>query len=217
MSVSRQRTTERRGLQVVRDVSESPEAGLLRLRDEAPERFAGALYDRYKVLVNRLIRRLLGPDDAHNDVVHDAFVHMLAGAKSVRDPEGLEGWVRVVATNTVRKEIRRRGYRRRLRAQRAEVKLQTASVLPDPPRPEGAFLVRRTYALLDRLPTEQRIAFVLRYVEQHSLGDAAAIAETSLSTFKRRLNAASRKFARLAKNDPFLSDRLDASGGADHA
>src|SRR5690242_20842862 len=71
-----------------------------------------ALHDQFAPLVNKLVWRVLGPDPDYADVVHDAFIRVYRGVKSVRDPNRLPDWVAQVAVNTVRNEIRRRKFRR---------------------------------------------------------------------------------------------------------
>jgi RNA polymerase sigma-70 factor (ECF subfamily) len=48
------------------------------------------------------------------------------------------------------------------------------------------------YALLRTLPTDERIAWTLRYVEGHELEMVAKLTDKSLATVKRRISAAQR-------------------------
>jgi RNA polymerase sigma-70 factor (ECF subfamily) len=51
--------------------------------------------------------------------------------------------------------------------------------------PEERALVARLYAILDRLPANQRIAWTLRRMEGHRLDTVAEICGCSLATAKR--------------------------------
>ena len=72
--------------------------------------------------------------------------------------------------NTARNELRKRKVRsvweqatRRGRQRRQE----------EEPRHQARDLIREVYQLLDRLKVEERLVFILRHVEQHSLPEIA--------------------------------------------
>jgi RNA polymerase sigma-70 factor (ECF subfamily) len=159
------------------------------------------VYDRFGDDVNRLIWRCLGADPDHDDVVHEAFLQILKGLPRVVDPRALRGWVATVAINTARTELRKRRFRRAF---------WSADPVPDVAvsagDPECHELLRRTYAILDRLPTDERIAFILRFVEQHALAEVAELVGCSLATVKRRISRATKRFGELAARDPELAD-----------
>lgn len=190
------------------------DAALLAMARTGDPRTGAALFDRCEAQVNRLVWRVLGADEAHDDVVHQVFVALLAGLRRVREPEALAGWVAVVTINTVRSEIRRRRVRRLwLRSAPEALDLAEAPA----PSHEARELLRRTYAVLDRLPADERIAFSLRFIDEQPLADVAAACDCSLATIKRRLRAAQDRFRRLAARDPALAERLRDSdeGSAD--
>lgn len=167
-----------------------------------------ALFDRFEATVNRLVWRVLGADEAHDDVVHQVFVALLAGLRRVRDAGSLEGWVVVVTINTVRSEIRRRRIRR-LWLRSAPEAIDRAEA-PAPVH-EARELLRRTYAVLAGLPANERIAFTLRFIDEQPLTEVAAACGCSLATIKRRLVAARARFRRLADRDPALAEVLRGS------
>src|SRR5262249_23565297 len=53
---------------------------------------AAALLDRYGAMVERIIRRVVGPDPELEDLVHDAFASCLASIGQVRDGDAVKGW-----------------------------------------------------------------------------------------------------------------------------
>ncbi|MGH1341810.1 MAG: RNA polymerase sigma factor [Nannocystales bacterium] len=176
---------------------------LVRSRDPTAP---AAVFDRFEQDVNRLIWRCLGADTDHDDLVHETFLHVLKGMARVRDPEALRGWVASVAVNTARSELRKRRFRRGF---------WSTEPMPDvgaePADTEGRDMLRQVYRILDRLPTDERIAFILRHVEQRPLEHVAEMAGCSLATIKRRLAKANKRFAAIAKKDPALADRLAVS------
>lgn len=164
---------------------------------------AALVYDRFARDVHRVVGRCLGPDRERDDIVHDAFVQILGGIGRVREPGALRGWVVAVAINTARSELRKRRFRRMFWSE---------APVPDPigagGDTEGRDLLQRIYRRLDRLGTEERLAFVLRFVERHELVEVAAAMGCSLATAKRRIARAQTRFAELAADDPELAARF---------
>jgi RNA polymerase sigma-70 factor (ECF subfamily) len=107
-----------------------------------------------------------------------------------------------------RNELKRR-YRRRW------LRIAPPEELPEPAAHEATDeqteALRRTYALLDRMPREQRIAFALRIIDGMKLEEVAAAADVSLATIKRRLDRAERTFAALARADEVLAPWIEGA------
>lgn len=171
------------------------------------------LYDRHAARVQRILLRVLGPDDELADVLQDTFLEAYASVQSIRDAAALSGWLSSVAVFTARRTIRRRKVRRWLR-------FWDPAELPDEPAPAGDPLgqeaMRRTYAILERLPADDRIAFSLRYIEGMKLTEVAESCGCSLATAKRWLARAERAFMELAARDPILCERVHPTGDTDH-
>ncbi len=87
--------------------------------------------------------------------------------------------------------------------------------VPDPGRapadPRARLALARVRRALDKLSADERIAFTLRYFEQLELKEVADAMDVSLSTVKRRLKAAEKRFVELAQKDPHLRDWLERS------
>lgn len=198
-------------LRIVRNDVEAPRAeeadaatSLLELARVGDPRTGAALFDLVGAQVNRVVWRVLGADEDHDDLVQQVFVALLAGLSRVREPEALRGWVAAVTVNTVRSEIRRRRVRRWFGGQ------TTPSEWVHTPAAshETRELLERTYAVLARLPADERIAFALRFIDEQPLSDVAAACDCSLATIKRRISAAQARFRRLAERDPALAEHL---------
>lgn len=181
-------------------------AEVLHMAQRGDPRTGAALFDRCEATVNRIVWRVLGADEGHDDVVQQVFVALLKGLTQVRDPGALAGWVAVVTVNTVRTEIRRRRVRRLW--MRSEPEALDLAEAPAPSH-EARELLRRTYAVLAKLPADERIAFGLRFIDEMPLIEMAAACNCSLATIKRRLQSAQTRFRRLAQRDPALAERLD--------
>lgn len=170
-----------------------------------------ALFDRYAPDVERILRRILGYE-LHTDMadlVHDTFVQVLQSFDHLRDAGALRGWIQSIAAHTAYRTIRARRVRRWLRFWEPS---QIPDVAIDDVDPDVREAYRRTYQALDRLPADERVAFVLRYVEGMDLGQLAETCRVSLSTIKRRLARAEARFARAAQRDDVLRKWLDEGG-----
>jgi RNA polymerase sigma-70 factor (ECF subfamily) len=173
---------------------------LLRAFGRGDRGAAAALFDRYAALVERTIARILGADSELADAIQEAFVRMLHSAHAIRDPQALPEWVIRVAVRTAVDTLRRRRRRRWLMLD------PTESIEPDGVEAdlEGREALQATYAILDRLPIDERTVFALRYLEGMELRQVAAACECSLATVKRRIERAEARFVLLARRHPAL-------------
>jgi RNA polymerase sigma-70 factor (ECF subfamily) len=162
---------------------------------------AASFYDRYARQVRAMLLTTLGPDDELSDLLHEVFIVALDRLGTLRDVEKLGSWLSAIAVFVARAHIRTRTRRRWLRFFSPE---QTRTWHVEQPSSEARQALREAYAILDRMPVEERMAFLLRYVHDLTLPDAAEVCETSLSTFKRRLSRATKEFLRIARSRPSL-------------
>jgi RNA polymerase sigma-70 factor (ECF subfamily) len=90
-----------------------------------------------------------------------------------------------------------------------------AEAIPDVAAPdedhEAKNLLSHVYTILDRLPADERIAFVLRVIDQQPLTEVAKMCGCSLATIKRRIARAQKLFARHAAEVPDLAERMGKS------
>ncbi len=178
---------------------------LLRALGRGDRGAAAALFDRYAPLVERTMARVLGADSELADAVQEAFLRMLHSVHGVRDPQALPEWVIRVAVCTAVDALRRRKRRRWLLFEPAET-LEQPGAEADL---EGREALKATYAVLDRLPVEDRTAFALRRIDGMELRQVASACDCSLATVKRRLERAEARFAALARRHPALRSWLD--------
>lgn len=167
------------------------------------------LVERYMPLVERLVAGALGVDSDLTDVVQDVFVRVLEGVHKLKDPSALPRWIASLAVFTARGRIRRK---RRWRW----IRFVAPETLPEVPvrQADGdtRMAVRATYRALDMLPTDERLAFTLRFVAEMELTEVAAACQVSLATIKRRLSRAEARFLAAAQESAVLRDRLDRGG-----
>lgn len=182
------------------------EALLERLRRGEPPAVA-ALCDRYGAHVKRVLGRILGPVPDVADLHQETFIRAIRHAPRLRHARSLSGWLSTIAVNVARGHLRRLARRRWL------------GLCPghraDPPdrgrqRDDDAVeALERTYAVLERLRADDRIAFALRYVDGMAIAEIAAATGVSTATVKRRLTRAQERFVFHAKRDEVLTRWLE--------
>lgn len=161
---------------------------LLKRRDEQA---AAWLFDELGDEVNRIVWRLLGGDSEHDDIVHETMCSILKSAHRVNDLSRLKSWARSVAVNTVKMTLRRRKWRRLFSELSEEIEEERFETwVPDEQKREE---VRNLYRALKHLSSEERIALVLRHVEEFELTEVADACQVSLATIKRWLQKAEQK------------------------
>jgi RNA polymerase sigma-70 factor, ECF subfamily len=181
----------------------SDEAMLEGLRQQR----AGAqavFFRRYHSYVERLITRVLGFDRDVPDLVQDTFLAALKGVRDFRGDHGALGtWLGQIAIRTARGCIRKRKALRWLDF-RPGPKLESVGAAVF--KPEDQQALSHAYAALDKLPTNERVVFVLRAIEGMDVGEVCSMLNISPATVKRRTKSANERFGRLAQRDPVLRE-----------
>lgn len=163
----------------------------------------GELFDRYGVAIHRVLLRIVGDDAEGSDLLHDTFLRALDHIGELKNPRALKGWLNTMAVFTAQEWIRAR--RRMGHPQPPESAPERASVSPTP---ESRQAVRSFYAIMDRFPDDERAAFILRFVEEMELTEVAEACAVSLSTARRRIRRAERRFLKLLPQFPALNERV---------
>jgi len=170
---------------------------------------AAGLFDRYHTHVRRVLLHVLGPDPELSDLVQEVFVTAIDSIEKLDEPGSLRGWLGGIAVFTARARMRRRT-RWRIIELRPSEDLPEVEQMSAPPEVDEA--LRATYRVLEKLPTEERIAFALRFIDGMELTDVAGATSVSLSTVKRTLVKAQQRFQKLAAREPAIGEWL--KGGA---
>jgi RNA polymerase sigma-70 factor (ECF subfamily) len=144
------------------------------------------VFRSYSGYVAAVALRLLGRDAEVDDVVQEVFVVALRGLRGLREPGAIKGWLATVAVRIARKRLRRRRVRSFLGLEAAPDYAQVVVAANQ----DKALLITRAYEVLDRLPVNDKIAWMLRHVEGEQLEDVARLCGCSLATAKRRIASA---------------------------
>lgn len=151
-------------------------------------------YDEYADTVRAFARRLIGDFDAAEDLVHDVFVTLPSAVKNFRGESSFKTFLVSIAINHARHHLRA--------AARRRAAMQRYSEQPpvDVDNPEQMLRRRQLAELLtsvmDELPIDQRVAFVLCDVEERASPEVAAIVGVPEATVRTRLFHARRKLRR---------------------
>jgi RNA polymerase sigma-70 factor, ECF subfamily len=128
--------------------------------------------------------RILGSREETEDMVQEVFLELRRWLDRIHDAAALRAWLTTV---TVR-EARRRLKRRRLHAVFGFADaLDYALVAASTATPAERALVSEIYRILDRVPTDARLAWTLRHVAGATLPEVAEHCSCSLATAKRRI------------------------------
>jgi len=153
------------------------------------------LYREHAPAIASLGLAMLQNVEEADDLVQDVFLRAWRALDRLEDREGARPWLMTIAIRLARTRLRRRKLTRllfRVDAPAVEHAAAPGSL------PEHRDLVKHLYRVLDQIPVELRIAWVLRYVQEETVQSVADLCGWSLSTAKRRIQAAdSRVSARL--------------------
>jgi RNA polymerase sigma-70 factor (ECF subfamily) len=163
------------------------------------------LYRRHVAYIAGMVSRLLGGAVEAEDVVQDTFALALDRIATVRDPAAIRAWFAQIAVSQVRRRLRRTKLLARLGLYPSLDLAQLESLAVEDADAEMRAELNRLGAALARIPTDDRLAWMLRHVEGHPLKDVARLCDCSLATVKRRVTAASselRKHVDVLEGEP---------------
>jgi len=147
-----------------------------------------ALYRRHVRMATGLAHRVLPRSDEVDDLVQDAYLAAFKGLGRLEDPQAFAKFLGSIVIRTARRRIRHRSMLRRIGFGRAEP-IEVDRVVSRSAPPDVGAELRTIYALLESLPTDVRIALVLRRVEGMSIPEIADHMQISPATVKRRISA----------------------------
>lgn len=149
-----------------------------------------AIFRRHVGAVAGLALRLLRHRADMEDVVQETFVIALEKLKELRDGGALRPWLMQITVSLVRRRLRRRRLLGFVGLNRSEADAPLDALASEALDPEACAELAALDRALAALPAEDRIAWVLRYVEGEAMEDVAFACGCSLSTAKRRIAAA---------------------------
>jgi RNA polymerase sigma-70 factor, ECF subfamily len=167
---------------------------------------AAAFYDQHATSIRRTLQSVLGPDAEIPDLLQEVFIRAIDRIGELQHLDQVRSWLTTIAVFTARAHIRRQARRKWLFLFSPD---QTRQNHRDPPSSDALLALRETYRILDKIPANERVTFVLRFVEGMTLPEAAQVCGVSLATFKRRLSRAEKRFLREVRERPLLEQWLE--------
>jgi RNA polymerase sigma-70 factor (ECF subfamily) len=188
------------------------DAAILRGLRAGEDWAARLAWNRYAPMVYAVLDRALGRAGESEDLTQEVFCRVFAALDSVRDPSAFRSYVYSAAVRILRWHLRGRRMRELLT-------LSDGGDLPDGAHrgddAEGRDLLARFYRLLDKIPADDRTAFILRHVEGLRLDEIARATGVSLATVKRRVRRADRDVTAMVKAEPDLVPYFERAGDGD--
>lgn len=155
------------------------------------------LVRRYQDVLFRYAERMTGRADEAEDIVQLTFVRGYRSLASCREPDRVGGWLFRIAANLCKDQAKGRRQRERSLEDVRELSAQE----PGPHvKTEQAEIRSRIDAALERLPSDQREAFVLKHVEGWSYQEMAECLEVSVPALKMRVHRAREELQRLLQH-----------------
>jgi RNA polymerase sigma-70 factor, ECF subfamily len=169
------------------DSSPSPEDEKLVARARRHDLLAfEALYRRHAGFALNLAVRIQGTANDAEDIVHDAFLKANERLGELREGSAFRAWLGSIVVRLVRTRLRRRRLLGSLGLASPEP-IELDAIASPNADPESRVLLAQVYSLLQTLPADDRIAWTLRYVDNHRLEVVASLVDCSLATAKRRI------------------------------
>lgn len=170
------------------------------------------LVERYRQLVLRICRRVLGNHHDVEDAAQDTFLALASGAASIENPGSLASWLYGVAARTACKLAAKRGKRRE------QALVEDVAAAGD----EWAIATQYMQQLLDEemehLPPRYRDSLILHYLMGKTAKEVAAQLETTVGSVNGYLKRGKRELRiRLAMRGAGLAVSLGAVHAAEGA
>jgi RNA polymerase sigma-70 factor, ECF subfamily len=178
--------------QLFKQSSEMPDGALVTAAREGQAWAQEALFKRYVRMAVGQAWRLIPREDPE-DLAQDALVHALTNLHKLEQPQAFATWLSAIVVRLAMTRLRRKHLLTRLGLRRSEPidpEAMTTGLTN-----EARVELTEVYAVLERLPPEERTALVLRRVEGLELKEVAEAMELSLATVKRRLSSAEARLA----------------------
>ncbi len=171
-------------------------------------RAVAAFYERVRPVIDRRLRRLLGIHDAdYDDMVQNSLIELIRSIHRFRGDGSLEGWVSIVASRVVYRELRdRRSERRVFDPSSCDDGSDTAAA--DDAESASRELLLRVHKHLDALDPIKAWTYLLHDVIGHSLTEVAEITSSSVSAAQSRLFRGRRELEDRLSSDADLASLL---------
>ena len=178
----------------------------------ADPKAANALYERSRPIVDRTLRKLLGPTDPERqDLFQQTMIEIVRTVERYRGECPLDAWIATVAAHVVYKYIRHRKVERRVLSDT----LPFEPIAGDEPAHRAALrsMIDRVREHLTRIEPGRAWAFLLHDVHGHDLREVAQIMGITPAAAQSRLVRGRKDLHARVAGDPELADALERTEG----
>jgi len=157
----------------------------------------GALLEKHYGFIRRMLFRLVGSSADLEDLQQTVMMQVLKSAHRYKPTASFQTWVGSICVHVARNALRQRANRGEA-VSSDEPSFEAALVDADDPHATIAARqqLQCCQLALSSLSTEQRMAFVLRVLDGHSVDEVAAMMGAAKSTTRMRLYWGRKAFAR---------------------
>ncbi len=148
------------------------------------------LVKRYQRPVYGVVRKMVISHDDADDIVQDVFVKVWHNIDKFKGESSLFTWIYRIATNECLQFLRKKRNRQWLGG---DVSKELAEKLVSDNFIDGDEVQMKLQKAILTLPDKQRLVFNLRYFEELSYEEIAAITDTSVGSLKASFHHATRK------------------------
>jgi len=164
-------------------------AAAMACRRDAIDAVLDRIYECHVADVDRWVRRLAGPREDVEDLVHEVFLIAVRRRGSFRGDASIKTWLFRIAHNVVRGRRRSERVRHWLFARHAEkLPAEAVPIVTPLEAIEQHEQSARLYAALDRIPDDYRVALILYEIEGLSGEQVAEFLGVPLGTVWVRLH-----------------------------
>ncbi len=153
-----------------------------------------ALYEQTNRKAYYLALQLVKDQDQAQDILQDAYLKVFTNLHMLQQPENFQGWLDTIVINKSKDYLKKKkpvlfSHMAAENETDAEPDFEDESGYFSPEKQvDYAETKRLVQEMIDRLPEQQRMAVVLYYLENLSVGQIARMMECSEGTVKSRLN-----------------------------
>ena len=158
---------------------------------ESPEQVFNQIVREYSERLFWHVRRMVGSHEDADDLLQDIFIKIWTALPSFRGEAQLYTWVWRIATNETLNYLRKERVRAALRMQSVDAEMERR--IEADPFFNGTEAQRELMKAVSRLPEKQRQVFIMRWWDELSYEEIAAITGTSVGALKASYHIAQEK------------------------
>lgn len=176
-----------------------PEPIIELLKNDATRRDAfSALVKQYQRPIYAIVRKMVISHDDADDIVQDVFVKVWNNLDKFKGDSVLFTWIYRIATNEALQFLRKRRNRSWFGNDISE---DLVEKLESDKHIDGDEVQLKLQKAILKLPDKQRLVFNLRYFEELTYEEIAAITESSVGALKASFHHATKKIEEFLQDD----------------